>query len=80
MSFQESLEKILSKAKKHRNTITNYELEQEFKDDEDLEKVYEYLEDYGIEKDIMQSPMPNYGDKCVSRPAKKISRITPLGR
>lgn len=39
-----------------------------------------YLEDYGIEKDITPSTMPNYGNKCISRSAKKISRISPLGR
>lgn len=73
MNFQESLEKILIKAKKHRNTITNYELEQVFENDEDLEKVYEYLEDYGIDiliDDCLEDIEENYSPTISSNPVK----------
>ena len=48
-NFQEKLDKIIAQARKHRNTITNYDLEKMFDTEEELDQVYEHLENLGNE-------------------------------
>lgn len=50
-NFQDKLDKIITQARKHKNTITNYELEKVFETEEELEQAYEYLE--GLDIDIL---------------------------
>lgn len=72
-NFQEKLDKIIAQARKHRNTITNYDLEKMFDTEEELDQVYEHLENLGIDiliDDIFEDLEDNYSFTAATDPVK----------
>lgn len=71
--FQDKLNKIIAQARKHRNTITNNELERVFETEEELEEAYELLEELKIDiliDDSLDSLEENYSPILTTDPVK----------